>query len=184
MGIGKRLNAAWQAIWGQEPAEKEIPLSPSDLAVELERGRLDLQDRESQLAKLRQEYARREEQAKAEAAEAGQKAMFSLGRKLGPLLSQLASIRSMSEAGREVRSKDVLILFGKIEKVLAEAGLWPIGQVGEGTVFDPRLHQRMSGGDVQEGDQVVVRFVGYKLGEEVVTKAMVSRLDQQTRGGD
>ena len=66
-------------------------------------------------------------------------------------------------------------LFGKIEKIFQEAGLEPMGKVDESLPFDPRLHQRMSGGELREGDQVRVRFVGYRFGENIVTKAMVSR---------
>jgi molecular chaperone GrpE (heat shock protein) len=47
--------------------------------------------------------------------------------------------------------------------------------VGGQVPFDTRLHQRLSGADVQDDSVVAVRFVGYRLGETIVLKALVSR---------
>ncbi len=47
--------------------------------------------------------------------------------------------------------------------------------MGEEAPFDTRVHQRMSGADVLDGQPVAVRFVGYRLGETILVKAMVSR---------
>jgi molecular chaperone GrpE (heat shock protein) len=69
----------------------------------------------------------------------------------------------------------VLKLFGKVEAGLRESGLERIGTVGDTCGFDTRLHQRMSGADVADGDAVVVRFVGYRLRGSILLKAMVSR---------
>jgi hypothetical protein len=40
------------------------------------------------------------------------------------------------------------------------------------------MHQRMSGGDVRDGDRVRVRFVGYRFRGEPAVKALVSRVGQ------
>ena len=90
-------------------------------------------------------------------------------------LSQLATMQALTANGRPVRADDVLKLFGKLEALLAEAGLVRIGTVGEEVPFDTRVHQRMSGADVREGQPVAVRFVGYRLRDSILCKAMVSR---------
>jgi len=79
-----------------------------------------------------------------------------------------------------VRIEDLLKLFGKIEGVLAEVGLARIGAVGEAVAFDTHLHQRMSGDAVKDKDLVTIRFVGYRLGETALLRAMVSRRDGET----
>ena len=86
----------------------------------------------------------------------------------------------VSEEGRRLP----LVLFGAgIEATPAQIRADPRIRVvilanihaGEVCGFDTQLHQRLSGADVQEGDTVRVRFEGYRFGEAVLTKAMVSR---------
>jgi hypothetical protein len=84
-------------------------------------------------------------------------------------------MRNFHASGQAVRVDDALTLLEKIERAMIDDGLARIGAVGEETTFDSRWHQRLSGGDVRGGDQVVVRFVGFRQTERVVTKALVSR---------
>jgi hypothetical protein len=98
-------------------------------------------------------------------------------RVLAPTLSQLATLRHIADSGREVRAADALKLGAKLEQALQELGLERIGEVGAETVFDPALHQRMSGGDVRDGDSVRVRFVGYRFAGQTAVKALVSRIE-------
>ncbi len=136
---------------------------------------LDLRERDSEIRRLRQEYdlfARQAQRGQAGAAEA---AVDALARSLAPLFSQLATMQALADSGRAVRAEDVLKLFGKVEAGLRESGLERIGTVGDICRFDARLHQRMSGADVADGDDVVVRFVGYRRRDNILLKAMVSR---------
>jgi molecular chaperone GrpE (heat shock protein) len=150
---------------------------------ELARLRLDMRAREAEVVKLREEFARQEQQAAGAARAAGHEAVAGLLRVLAPTLSQLATLRQMAEAGREVRASDALKLCAKLERALEEHGLERIGEVGLETMFDPALHQRMSGGDVRDGDRVRVRFVGYRFRGETPVKALVSRVGQETGNG-
>lgn len=175
MGIITRFMAAWAALTGNVP-EIKIGLQ-ADLTTELERARMDVRERDEEIEKLRKEYTLRERQADTKVASAADDVMLGLMRRLGPLLSQLATMKGMAGEGRDVKTADLLTLFGKIEKAFEYAGLYPIGSVGEEIAFDPRLHQRMSGGDVKNGSPVRVRFVGYRYGDTIVTKSMVSRIE-------
>lgn len=136
---------------------------------------LDLRGRDAELARVREEYERLREHAERERAGAAGAGFDALARRLAPLLSQLATMQALAEGERPLRAEDVLKLFGKIERVLAETGLARIGAVGEQAAFDTRVHQRMSGADVRDGDPVTLRFVGYRLGERILVRAMVSR---------
>ncbi len=163
-----RLKAAWDALRG-------TPADPGDPRARIAALELDLREREAELARVREEYGRLGGQADRDRAGAAAEGLGGLAKRLAPLFSQLATMQSLAEAGRELRCADVLKLFGKVASVLGEAGLARIGTVGEQIPFDARLHQRLSGADVQDDSVVAVRFVGYRLGETIVLKAMVSR---------
>jgi molecular chaperone GrpE (heat shock protein) len=83
-------------------------------------------------------------------------------------------LAAAARAGKDVAAKDMAALVADVEKQLAAAGLHVIGTPGEASAFDVSLHQRMSGGDVHGGKPVVVRIPGYKLGEKVLQKALVT----------
>ena len=178
MNTCQRLKAAWAALTGTPPTTNHQPPTTSpDPARELARLRLDLQARDEEIAKLRAEFTRQESQAATVTAAAGREALADLCRALAPTLSQLATLRHIAESGREVRATDALKLFGKVEQALVERGLERIGEVGVESPFDPALHQRMSGGDVRDGDRVRVRFVGYRFPNSAPIKALVSRVE-------
>jgi molecular chaperone GrpE (heat shock protein) len=188
MKTWERIQAAWSVLIGQAPPTSIVPPAPApsaggrpgtaeESARELARLRLDLEARAADIARLREEFAR-QEQRHADAAEAsGRDALAGVMRALAPTLSQLATLRQMAGTGREIRAADVLKLGGKIEQALLDRGLEAIGAVGAEAAFDPALHQRMSGGDVRDGDPVRVRFVGYRFAGQTPVKALVSRLE-------
>jgi molecular chaperone GrpE (heat shock protein) len=150
------------------------PPPPATRAAALE---LDLAERDLRIEALLVEVAAAKEGAKAGADAASAARVAALLKRLAPLLSQADAMRHFAGGAQGVRVEDALTLLGKIEKVLAEEGLQRIGESGVDSVFDPRLHQRLSGGDVNDGDPVTIRFPGYRLGETVLSKAMVSRWD-------
>ena len=168
-----RAAAAWRALTSATPAVTAI--DPADPRTTAATQALDLRDRDAQIASLRQEYQRLEQQARQDKDGAASASTETLLRRLAPLLSQLATMQAFAQAGRSLRIEDVLKLFAKVEQVLVESGLARIGTVGQACSFDSRQHQRLSGADVDEGSAVAVRFVGYSIGEQVLLKAMVGR---------
>jgi len=174
VSLAKRLTIAWSILTGADAASPQARLA----ALELDR-----REREAELGRVRAEYGNLAARAEKDHDSAAAEGFEALARRLAPLLSQLATMQSLQAEGREVRPRDVLTLFGKLERVLGEAGLTRIGAVGEEARFDTRLHQRMSGLDVADGDSVVARFVGYRLGESILLKAMVSRVEAPSGEG-
>ncbi|MDP2708205.1 MAG: hypothetical protein Q8O70_11990 [Burkholderiales bacterium] len=164
-----RIRTACVALFGSSDRRAR---DPGARARALE---LDLRERDSDIRRLRQEYERSAQQAQREQAGAAAAGVDALARTLAPLFSQLATMQALAYSGRTVRAEDVLKLFSKVEAGLRESGLERIGTVGDACGFDTRLHQRMSGADVADGDAVVVRFVGYRLRGNILLKAMVSR---------
>jgi molecular chaperone GrpE (heat shock protein) len=145
---------------------------------------MDLRDRDEEIRQLRQEYEFQRTRAERERAGAAASGFEALARKLAPLLSQWATMQAQAAAGRAVRAEDVLTLFGQVEQRLLEAGLTRLGAVGAVEGFDTRRHQRLSGADMRDGDPVTVRFVGYRLDETILLKALVSRQESAGAAAD
>lgn len=186
--LSSRVGAAWRVLVGSHGARAAPPAPSPAVPAADPRNRtagleLDLRERDAELARVRGEYERLRTQAETDRAAAAGAGLDALARRLAPLLSQLATIQALAEGGRSLRIDDVLKLFAKVERVLGEAGLTRIGAVGEQTRFDTRVHQRMSGADVDDGNPVSVRFVGYRLGETILLKAMVSRAGAASEAG-
>ncbi len=149
--------------------------APEDLRNRVASLELDLCQKDEEIGALREEYERLRQQGERERDSAASAGFDALARRLAPLLSQFATMESMSGSERAPRLEDVFKLFDMLERVLADGGLTRIGMVGEETVFDARWHQRMGGAEVDDGDRIRVRFIGYRLGETVLLKAMVSQ---------
>lgn len=164
--FASRLRAALDALAGN---------APEDLRNRVASLELDLRQKDDEIAALREEYERLRERGEHERDSAASAGFDVLARRLAPLLSQLATMEALAGSERGPRLEDVFKLFDMLEKALAENGLSRIGAVGEETTFDTRCHQRVGGAEVEDGDRIRVRFVGYRLGEAVLLKAMVSR---------
>jgi molecular chaperone GrpE (heat shock protein) len=135
---------------------------------------MELAERDRQIEHMRSEYAALQAaRARAEAG-AGQEQLERIFKKLVDPLANLAALTAMADAGREVEAVDLIQLFRNLEKELHRAGLEPIGKPGEAATFDVARHQRMSGGAVRDGVVVTVHIPGYRLGEKILMKAMVS----------
>jgi molecular chaperone GrpE (heat shock protein) len=135
---------------------------------------MDLRERDARIAAMQKEYANLEAAAKQAAAGAGADQLEQMFKKLAAPLSNLATLAAIAAEGREVAVADLISLLRTVEKHLKAAGLEAVGEVGAAVPFDVALHQRLSGGTVRAGVPVVVRTPGYRFGERVLLKAMVS----------
>jgi molecular chaperone GrpE (heat shock protein) len=90
-------------------------------------------------------------------------------------LSQLRMQAGLMENGQDVDAQDVMALGRKLANAIEEAGLEPIGSPGGTLEFDPDLARPLGAGpDMQRGDPVVVKFVGYRYAGRVIRKALVA----------
>lgn len=135
---------------------------------------MDLRERDEQIVRMKREYAVLEVERQQAATTAGQEQLEKVLRKVCGPLSNLSTLAAAVRAGKEVSAADLAGLVVNLEKQLAAAGLHPIGETGASSGFDVALHQRMSGGAVHPGTPVTVQIPGYKLGDKVLQKAMVS----------
>ena len=172
--LATRLGAVLGALAGN---------APEDLRNRVASLELDLRQKDGEIAALREEYERLRQQGERERDSAVSAGFDALARRLAPLLSQLATMEAMAGGEYAPRIEDVLKLFDMLEKVLVENGIARIGKVGEETIFDSQFHQRIGGAEVDDGDRIRVRFIGYRLGENVLLKAMVSRAEAKENHG-
>ncbi|HKM56766.1 MAG TPA: hypothetical protein VJY33_25400 [Isosphaeraceae bacterium] len=187
-GILKRL---WGALLGRdtpsgEPRTPLVEPGPPDeqraqLLARVASLEMDLIERDQRIEQMRAEYAALQAARERAGAEAGQDQLERLFKRLAGTLGNLNVLTAMAEAGREVDAGDLIQLIKGLEKELGRAGLEPIGQVGEKTLFAVASHQRMSGGAVHDGVPVIVQIPGYRLVEKILIKALVSAREDQPR---
>jgi molecular chaperone GrpE (heat shock protein) len=141
----------------------------------------ELRDRDEHIAQMRNEYADLEASKERAVAAVGQEELERLFKRLSGTLASLSALAAFAEAGQEVELGDLLSLIRSLEKELARAGLEPIGRAGQPSAFDVAMHQRMSGGAVHACTPVTVQLSGYRFGDRVLLKAMVSAAEDTPR---
>lgn len=156
---------------GRTTGEEEVV----GLRREVQGLRLDLQEKEEQVRRLKAEteYLRQGEERRTQAAV--DIALESLFKDLASPVAQLLAQERIVAEGGEVRPRDVLMLARQMVQALADRGLSPIGRAGERAVFSEAQHQPLDGSPVAEGESVVVRFPGFAFRGRVVRKAMVQK---------
>lgn len=175
----------FDSLLGRAPApvsvaeNKPVAEAEAELRAQLASLRLDLAERNQRIEAMQREYAVLQSAKDRAAGDSGQEQLERLFKRLAGTLSNLAALADLGKQGREISAADLLSLFEGLEKELAHAGLERVGVTGETTVFDTALHQRMSGGAVHAGTRIVIRVPGYRHGEKILLKAMVSTREGQ-----
>ncbi|PJB66413.1 MAG: nucleotide exchange factor GrpE [Armatimonadetes bacterium CG_4_9_14_3_um_filter_66_14] len=167
------------ALVGKEPPSPAQPGDEAGLRGKVAELELELRERDQRIEAMKAEYATLETAKQRAAATAGEGELEKLFKKLAAPLSNVAALAGLAEEGREVAVSDLLDLFRGFEKDLARFGLERVGAVSEEAPFDIAVHQRMSGGSVRPGSVVTIRVPGYRFGEKVLLKALVT-----TRNGE
>ncbi len=175
MSLVKRLAAAWRALRG-ESEQEQVQDGEAVVALrrELAAARLDLQETQAALAAERRHRHAIESSKAAAVQEAVESRLEALFTQLAAPLSQLRMQESLLDSGRDVAGSDVMAVARSFADAVTAAGLDPIGTPGEKLGFDPETCQLLSGGEVPaSGQEVVVRFPGYRYRRRVLRKALV-----------
>jgi hypothetical protein len=93
---------------------------------------------------------------------------------LQTLLVNYPTVAKAALAKPEMPAKNIVPLFTTLGNLLEQWGYVAIGQPWESVVFDPQLHQP-DVADIQPGELVYIRFVGYRDGAVILVPAKVSR---------
>lgn len=142
--------------------------------------RRQLEARNAQIEKLRDEYAALEIRRSKEGATTTRSAHLAVFKQLQPILTQLPALRLAIEEGAEVTIRDVLELLSPLDEMMGDMGFEAVGEAGAHVRYDPRLHRAVGRGarSVTPDDLVRVRYIGYLYDGEVVCKAEVNRVEQ------
>ena len=150
-----------------------------DLTREAQSLRLELQEREELIAKLKENLERFRSGAGARVDESVQAQIEQLlADAAAPVSQLLTQAHLLEKEDRPVQAKDVLAVAKRLVRVFEDSGLELMGSVGETVQFDPNHHEPLStAGVVATGDRVVVRFVGVAYRGKLLRKASVEKAE-------
>lgn len=131
-------------------------------------------DLESESAATAQEVQRLYKQLEQQEGQLRHQIRAELVEKLKPLLVQYPTLQQVVQRRPDYPAQQVLALLTCLGNFLQDWQLETIGQVWQQVAYDPESHQPDEE-DIQTGEPVYVRFVGYRLGDQVLVRAKVSR---------
>lgn len=142
---------------------------------------LQIDERDAQINKLRDEYAQLNSRGDASSIEAREAERLAWFKRLQPMLVQLPTIRHAVEAeGADISARDILNLVSLIDEMLVDLQFEPIGAAGGEVAFDPTRHKPVGRGarDIELSETVRVRYIGYTHQGNVLAKAEVTKIEQ------
>ncbi|MBO1052241.1 MULTISPECIES: nucleotide exchange factor GrpE [unclassified Dolichospermum] len=126
-----------------------------------------IKDLEIQCQRLREELKQQSQQLQTDF----QQETFT---QLQTLLSNYPTVKKMALAKPELPAKNLTFLFTSLDNLITNWGYTAIGETWKQVNYNPQLHQADSD-DIQEGELVYIRFIGYQNGDKVLYPAKVSR---------
>jgi molecular chaperone GrpE (heat shock protein) len=93
---------------------------------------------------------------------------------LRSLLINYPTATQIAQSTPDLPAKNLTALFTPLHTLLHDWGIEPIGAPWQRVVFDPIYHQP-DAGDIEAGESVYIRFVGYRQGDRILCPAKVSR---------
>ena len=113
---------------------------------------------------LRHECLRLREELQQQTVELTTELHHSTFKQLQTLLTNYPSVRQLVQVKPDLPAKNLTALFTPLDNLIESWGYQPIGQAWEQVPYNPQLHQPDTG-DIEVGELVYIRFVGYRKGE-------------------
>ncbi|AFW93890.1 hypothetical protein ANA_C11107 [Anabaena sp. 90] len=126
-----------------------------------------IKDLEIQCQRLREELKQQSQQLQTDF----QQETFT---QLQTLVSNYPTVKKMALAKPELPAKNLTFLFTSLDNLITNWGYTAIGETWKQVNYNPQLHQADSD-DIQEGELVYIRFIGYQNGDKVLYPAKISR---------
>jgi hypothetical protein len=123
---------------------------------------------------LRTECLRLREELQQQSVELKTELQHSIFQQLQTLLTNYPTVRQLVQVKPDLPAKNLTSLFTSLDNLIESWGYKPIGQAWQQVHYNPQLHQP-DAGDIELGELVYVRFVGYHDGEHILCPAKVSR---------
>jgi len=144
-----------------------------DLERDIQQLRLELKERDREVAQLKAEVQRQRNGASARVADEVQAQLERLFRDAAaPIAQLLTQVHLLEVEGKPVQARDVLALAQRLVRVLEDHGLTVLGEIGGMVAFDPNLHAPLNSTAIpRPGQPVVVRIVGIVFQRRLLRKA-------------
>jgi len=132
------------------------------------------EDTDTQTARI-QEYERLQEQLKQQRESLMQEFQQTSLQVLESWLLQWPTAANAAKNNAQLPAVRLLPLVRPVEQLVQQWGVDAIASVGEEIPYNPQYHQLMEG-SAQPGEQVRVRYTGYRQGDKLLFRAKVSPL--------
>lgn len=123
---------------------------------------------------LRQECLRLQQALQQQAVQVTDEVRQTTFEQLQTLLTNYPTVSKMAQAKPDLPAKNLISLFTPLENLLHSWGYEAIAAPWQQVPYDPQLHQP-DVPDMEVGEMVYVRFIGYRQGETILCPAKVSR---------
>ncbi|MGF1481613.1 MAG: helix-turn-helix domain-containing protein [Cyanophyceae cyanobacterium] len=122
---------------------------------------------------LKQEYQRLQQQMQHQREELLQEFQANSLQTLESWLLQWPTAAAAAENNPQLPAVRLLPLVKPVEQLLQQWGVTKIAAVGETVAYDPQRHQLIEG-TAEPGEQVKVRYAGYRQGDKLLYRVKVS----------
>jgi molecular chaperone GrpE (heat shock protein) len=129
---------------------------------------------EDQVESLKQQCLRLRSALDQQAMQVQQDTQAAAFEQVQTLLTQYPSVRRMVQDKPDLPARNLVAMFTTLDNLIQFWGYQAIGSPWESVAYDPQLHQGDSS-DLQPGESVYIRFVGYYQGDRILIPAKVSR---------
>jgi molecular chaperone GrpE (heat shock protein) len=170
-----------QRLTNEIALTKKSQATEQGLRTELTSTKSQLQTSEVNKAKLaaeiialNQQCQRLREELKTQAAQVQTDAIAGGFEQIQTLLTQYPSVQRMVASQPELPARNIIALLTSLENLVKYWGCNSIGKPWEKVPYDPQIHQS-DVDDIQPGEEVYVRFIGYQQGDKILIPAKVSR---------
>ncbi len=129
---------------------------------------------EQNIVALTQQCQRLREELKSQTTQVQNDVLIGGFEQIQTLLTQYPSVRRMVESQPDLPARNIVALLTSLENLVKFWECQPIGKPWERVEYDPQFHQG-DVNDLQVGESVYVRFIGYQKGDRILIPAKVSR---------
>ncbi|MDB9315485.1 helix-turn-helix domain-containing protein [Spirulina sp. CS-785/01] len=163
----------------QQAEQKQVNLEQTSqqaetFATKQQQLQEELQTAQNEVTQLQQQCRRLRNELQQQSQQLPQDIKQATFEQLQTLLMNYPTATVMAQSKPALPAKNFIPLFTPLKNLLQSWGYEPIGSAWEKVSFDPQLHQPDSP-DIQAGEPVYIRFVGYREGDRILCPAKVSR---------
>ncbi|AFY84943.1 molecular chaperone GrpE [Oscillatoria acuminata] len=167
---GELRQLAQALNWSMGELEQQLDLlpTPSETTPVVGQPNSELE------AQLRQQCQRLREELENQKSQLLENFCQSTFEELQTLLTNYPTAAEMARIKPDLPAKNLTALFTPLDNLLENWGYEPIGHPWESVAYNPQFHQGDSD-EIQPGEAVYIRFVGYRQGDRILSPAKVSR---------